>query len=136
MLKIKSVKILRVNHETLDQYELEMDEEKINQKFEEFMLIYKDMVSAEKPVRRDGRNERQMSVIMMDFSKSEKIREVLDPNGKPVLVPKTDIKTSQVPSVTRILGDSKSPLQIQILERWRLKMIKQMGLEGKNLRKT
>jgi len=129
MLKIKSVKILRVNQETLDQYELEMDEEKINEKFEEFMLIYKDMVSAEKPVRRDGRNERQMSVIMMDFSKSEKIREVLDPNGKPVLVPKTDIKTSRVPSVTRILGDSKSPLQIQILERWRLKMIKQMGLE-------
>ena len=136
MLKIKSVKILRVNQETLDQYELEMNEEKINEKFEEFMLIYKDMVSAEKPVRRDGRNERQMSVIMMDFSKSEKIREVLDPNGKPVLVPKTDIKTSRVPSVTRILGDSKSPLQIQILERWRLKMIKQMGLEGKYLSET
>lgn len=82
MLNIKSVKILRVNQETLDQYELVMDEEKINEKFEEFMLIYTDMVSAEKPVRREGHNERQMSVIMMDFSKSEKIREVLDPIGR------------------------------------------------------
>ena len=130
MLEIDSVKILRVNQETLDRYELQMDQIEIEAKFAQFMDIYKNMISAEKTVRRDGKNERKISVIMMDFAKSEKIQEILDSKGNPILVPKTEIKTAQVPSVTRILGDSKSPLQIQILERWRLKMIKEMGLEG------
>ena len=117
-----------MNYETREFYELEMDAEMIEKKFVEFLKIYENLQKQEKTVSTEsGRN---LTLIMVDFAKTEKISEILDKNGKPILLPESDVKTSGVPSVTRILAGSKSPFSAELLERWKAKMIRELGLKG------
>ena len=79
-----------------------------------------------------SKSKRGVQVPLVDFAKEEKIKEVLSlgQDGAPVLLPASDILASNLPSVTRILQGSKSPLQMEILDRWKQKMIREMGLKG------
>jgi hypothetical protein len=87
LLRIKKVKILRLNYETQEHYEFEMDEEIIEKKYKEFIKVYTSLSSQETIDSIKSRTKRNIQLLMVDFAKEEKIKEILDENGHPVLLP-------------------------------------------------